>query len=255
MTPSADKQIADKPSADDWAGEEDDGAAIDLTLAELDSDGAIGEAMAGLYGETRASFLCKAAIGGAGFAAALALPSRAAAAKIGDTGILNFDLVFEYLQSNFYTQADRVGTVQRMSNPLQIWARTLGAHERAHVAILKKVLGRGAVKSPFFDFRGVTDKPSEFLKTAVAMEDLTVALLVGQAARFKNRDLSAAVFSLLTVEARHAAWARHLVGVTPVRSAVDGPRTLAQVGAVVARTHFVARRPKVETRRSPPFTG
>jgi hypothetical protein len=87
------------------------------------------------------------------------------------------------------------------------------------------------------------------------MEDLTVALLVGQAARFKNRDLSAAVFSLLTVEARHAAWARHLVGVTPVRSAVDQPRTLAQVGTVVARTHFVARRPKVATRRSPHFTG
>ncbi|MFL5928035.1 MAG: ferritin-like domain-containing protein [Gaiellaceae bacterium] len=245
----------DKQIADTCAGEEDDGAAVDLTLAELDSDGAIGEALAGLYGDTRASFLCKAAIGGAGVAAALALPSGAAAAKIGDTGILNFDLVFEYLQSNFYTQADRLGTVKRMSNPLQIWARTLGAHERAHVAILKNVLGRAAVRSPFFDFRGVTDSPAKFLKTAVAMEDLTVALLVGQAARFKNRDLSAAVFSLLTVEARHAAWARRLVGTTPVRSAVDQPRTLAQVATVVARTHFVARRPSVETRRSPPFTG
>jgi Ferritin-like domain len=242
-------------SGDNRPDEEGDGAAVDVTLAELDRDGAIGEAMAVVYGDTRASFLYKAAIGGAGFAAALALPSRARAARLGDTGILNFDLVFEYLQSSFYTEADRVGTVQRMSKPLQTWARTLGAHERAHVAILKNVLGRAAVRSPFFDFRGVTDSPSRFLKTAVAMEDLTVALLVGQAARFKNRDLSAAVFSLLTVEARHAAWARHLVGVTPVRSAVDQPRTLAQVGTVVARTHFVARRPKVATRRSPHFTG
>jgi hypothetical protein len=227
----------------------------DLTLAELDADGAIEEAVAELYGANRARFLCRAALGGAGLTAALAVPTRAAAARLGDTGILNFDLVFEYLQSSFYTEADRVGTVHRMSKPLQVWARTLGAHERAHVAILKKVLGRAAVKSPAFDFRGVTDSPTEFTKTAVAMEDLTVALLVGQAARFKNRQLSAAVFSLLTVEARHAAWARHLSGFTPVLSARDRPKTLSQVAHIVAQTHFVTTRASLSGKRPPPFTG
>ena len=233
-------------------GEERD---VGLTLADLDTDGAIGDVVAGLYGETRAGFLCKTALGGAAFAAALALPTRAAAARLGDTGILNFDLVFEYLQSSFYTEADRVGTIQRMPKPLQVWARTLGAHERAHVAILKKVLGKAAVKSPVFDFRGVTDSPAKFTKTAVAMEDLTVALLVGQAPRFKNRQLSAAVFSLLTVEARHAAWARHLSGFTPVLTPVDHPKTLSEVAHVVAQTHFVSTRASLSGKRPPPFTG
>ena len=228
---------------------------IALTLADIDRDGAIGEAFAGLYGDTRARFLCKAALGGAAFTAALAAPPRAVAARLGDTGILNFDLVFEYLQSTFYTEADRIGTVHRMSRPLQTWARTLGAHERAHVAILKKVLGRAAVPSPTFDFRGVTDSPTKFTKTAVAMEDLTVALLVGQANRFKNRQLSAAVFSLLTVEARHAAWARRIVGFTPVLTALDKPKTLSQVAHIVAGTHFISRRASLSGRRSPPFTG
>ncbi len=228
---------------------------VDLTLADLDADGAIGDAVARLYGETRGGFLCKAALGSAAVAGALALPSRAAAAKLGDTGILNFDLVFEYLQASFYTEADRVGTVQRMSKPLEVWARTLGAHERAHVAILKKVLGRAAVKSPVFDFRGVTDSPAKFTKTAVAMEDLTVALLVGQAARFKNRQLSAAVFSLLTVEARHAAWARHLSGFTPVLASIDRPKTLSEVAHIVAQTHFISRRARLSSKRPPPFTG
>jgi Ferritin-like domain len=228
---------------------------LDLTLGNLDADGAIAESFVGLYGETRARFLCRAAIGGAALTAALAAPARAAAAKLDDTDILNFDLVFEYLQASFYTEADRIGTVDRMSKPLQVWARTLGAHERAHVAILKHVLGSAAVKSPVFDFKGVTDSPTKFTKTAVAMEDLTVALLVGQAARFKNRQLSAAVFSLLTVEARHAAWARHLVGFTPVLYAVDRPRTLSQVAHIVATTHFISRRASLSSKRPPPFTG
>jgi Ferritin-like domain len=231
-----------------------DGPDVGLTLDAIDQDGAIAEALHGLYGSTRAGFLRGAALGSAALAAGLT-PPAASASGGGDERILNFDLVFEYLQSSFYLSAVRVGTVARMARAKQLWAHTLGAHELAHVRILKSVLGRKAVRKPFFDFRGVTEDESAFTKTAVAMEDLTVALLAGQAARFQDRALTAAVFSLLTVEARHAAWARHIVGYVPVAQPFDQAKTLSEVNAVVRRTRFLASAPKTGSRKRPGFTG
>jgi len=239
--------------ADDPAVPPDDD--LGLTLEAIDEDGALAEALDGLYGSTRAAFLRGAALGSAALAAGLAAPPASAASPGGDTHILNFDLAFEYLQSTFYLSGVRVGTVARMSRPKQVWAHTLGAHELAHVHILKTVLGPRAVGKPFFNFHGVTEDEAAFTRTAVAMEDLTVALLTGQAARFHKRALTAAVFSLLTVEARHAAWARHIAGFVPVAQAFDRPKTLEDVGAAVRRTRFLAAAPRTRTARNPRFTG
>jgi hypothetical protein len=227
----------------------------ELTLDALDRDGALAEAVAGLYGDTRADFLRKTVVGGAAMLAALAAPPTAAAA-VTDVGILNYGLRFEYLQATFYTETERVGTIGRMSDDKQRWARVLGAHERAHVKILRQVLGSKASKKPFFNFQGVTESEAKFTKTAVAMEDLTVALLAGVAPRIQDRQLTAAVFGLLTTEARHAAWARHIAGFTPVLDAFDEPKPLDEVDRLVGDTHFVVARPKVsKRRRDPRFTG
>ena len=226
-----------------------------FTLAELDHDEAIFEGLACFYGETRARFLRKLAFGGGTLLAALAAAPSADAA-LTDTKILNFDLVFEYLQSSFYVSAVQLGTVKKMTPESQHWAHVLGAHELAHVKILKAVLGSKATKKPFFDFHGVTERGPAFIKTAVAMEDLTTALLSGQAPRLANRKLVAAVFSLLTVEARHAAWARRIAGFRPVAAAFDEPKSLDEVARVVASTRFVARRPATtRKRRRPRYTG
>jgi hypothetical protein len=228
----------------------------DLTLADVDRDGAIQEGIAAVYGDSRAGFLRKLALGSAGLLAALAAPPPAAAARSPDQTILNYALGFEFLQSSFYTEADRVGTIASMSDEKAFWARTLGAHERAHVKILKEVLGKAAVKKPSFTFHGNTESEQAFTKTAVAMEDLTVALLTGQVPRFKSRELVAAAFSLLTVEARHAAWARHIAGFVPVSASRDKAKTLAQVDRFVASTGFIDTLvPRTAARRAPRFTG
>jgi Ferritin-like domain len=227
----------------------------DLTIADLDRDEALSEALAALYGDTRAGFLRKAALGGAALAGALLAPAPAAAA-VSDIDIFNFGLRFEYLQATFYTQADELGTIGRMSPRKQQWAHVLGAHERAHVKIIKSVLGSRAVRKPFFDFRGATETDDGFTRTAVAMEDLTVALLGGVTPRIQDRGLTAALFGLLTVEARHAAWARNIVGATPAAAAFDEPRSLAAVDRVVENTRFVVQRPRTSARRqSPRMTG
>jgi hypothetical protein len=239
------------------SGDADPALGVDdgLTLEELDADGALLEAIGTVYGDSRAEFLRKAAFGGATVLGVLALPPVATGAPKKDTAVLNFDLVFEYLQSSFYLGAVRVGTVSKMAPEKARWAHVLGAHEVAHVAILRKVLGRDAVKKPFFNFRGVTESEAAFTRTAVAMEDLTVAMLAGQAPKFENRALVSAVFSLLTTEARHAAWARRIAGFTPVASAFDEPKTLAEVDRVVRSTRFIASRPRTSARGKPRYSG
>jgi hypothetical protein len=223
------------------------------TLESVDRDGALTEAIDALCGSTRAGFLRTAALGGAAMLGALAAPAEAAAQD--DVAILNFGLRFERLQATFYTQADEMGTIATMSAAKREWARTLGAHERAHVKIIKQVLGRKAEGRPTFDFGKANETDRAFTRTAVAMEDLTVALLAGVTPAVRDRGLVSALFGLLTVEARHAAWARHIAGTTPAPEPFDEPMTLRQVQGVVARTRFVAQPPRTSSRRSPRFTG
>jgi hypothetical protein len=226
----------------------------DLTLRDLDRDEALCDALAQLFGSTRAGFLRTAALGSAAMLAGLATPSEAEA-QVTDEDILQFGLRFERLQATFYTQAEEIGTIATMRDAKQEWARTLGAHERAHVRIIKSVLGPKAEPRPFFDFGKDNETDAAFTRTAVAMEDLTVALLTGIMPQVRNRELAAALFGLLTVEARHAAWARNIVGATPAARAFDEPRTLRSVQGAVARTRFIKAQPKRSSRRRPRFTG
>jgi hypothetical protein len=226
-----------------------------LRLEDVDRDGALLEAVAELHGDTRADFLRSAALGSGVLLATLAAPPAASAA-VTDLQILTFGLRFERLQASFYTEADRVGTVGKMDPRKQRWAEVLGEHERAHVRIIKKILGRKAGKRPFFDFHGVTESEDSFTRTTVAMEDLTVALLAGVTPQVHDRRLTVALFGLLTTEARHAAWARNIVNSTPAAQSFDDPRSLANVRTAVARTRFVAAQPKMtRRRRKPGFTG
>jgi hypothetical protein len=227
----------------------------ELTLGDVDRDEALGDAIAELCGSTRAGFLRTAALGGAAMLGALATPS-VAGAQVNDVGILNFGLRFERLQATFYTQAAELGTIATMADAKQQWAETLGAHERAHVKIIKTVLGPKADASPAFDFGDANQTDAAFTRTAVAMEDLTVALLTGIMPLVKQKPLVAALMGLLTVEARHAAWARHIIGANPVPQSFDKPQTLHQVDGTLARTRFIVAAPKMTAKqRDPGFTG
>ena len=236
--------------------QEENAPVVDLTLEELDRDGALREGIAEVHGCSRAEFLGRAAIGSAALLGALATPPRAEAASKGDVTIFNFALAFEYLQSTFYTESERLGTVAAMAPRKEVWAKTLGAHERAHVKILQSVLADAAVSKPSFDFRGNTESEEKFTRTAVAMEDLTTALLTGVTPKIQDRGLVAAAFSLLTVEARHAAWARHIAGFVPVATAFDRPKSVNAVDRTVRSTGFI-RTLQLETtaKKRPRFIG
>jgi hypothetical protein len=124
------------------------------------------------------------------------------------------------------------------------------------VRAIKSFLGSKALPSPSFDYRGVTENDSAFVKTAVAFEDLTAALLKWQAPRLDSRSTLAAVLTLHSVETRHAAWIRHIVGVLPAANAFDQPAPQNQMAQLIASTHFVVSGWSTEVaRRKPGFTG
>ncbi len=207
-----------------------------LSLEAVDSDGAIAEAVDELTGGSRADFLRKAVIGGSALAAALAAPASAKHLPKKDTAILRFDLTLEYLQAAMYTEAERL----RELRPRTLdWARVVGANERGHVKAIRGLLGRDAVKSPRFNFRGVTEDDRTFTETAVAFEDLTAALLKTQALQVKSRRILAALVSLHSVEARHAAWIRFINADNPAPADFDKPKSEKAILKAVGATGFI----------------
>jgi len=171
-------------------------AISELTLSQLDRDGAICEAVVHVSGDTRATFLGNAVVGGAALLGALTAPALAGATAPSDVAILNYALTLEYLQAAFYTEAERLGAIRGKLTQIP---RQLGAVERAHVAAIRAALGQAAVKRPAFDFRGVTEDQTKFLKTAVAFEDLAAAAYKAQAARIKSAALLTAAISIHSV--------------------------------------------------------
>jgi rubrerythrin len=224
----------------------------ELRLDELDRDGALQEAVDRVWGGSRADLLGRAAVGGAALLGALALPARAESATANDVDILNYALTLEYLQASFYTETERIGALERRAARA---ARVVGAVERAHVRALREVLGKAAVKRPFFNFQGTTEGERPFLKTAVAFEDLAVAAYKGQAHLIGSKQVLAAAVSIHSVEARHAAWMRRLFGIVPAKNAFDDAASKPEILEIVASTRFIASTPKMTGSGEPRLTG
>lgn len=223
-------------------------------IAAIDVDGALQETAAAAGKATRRELLRALPLAGA-LGAGLLAPGTAVAAggmTPNDTAILRFDLALEYLQAGLYTEAERLGAVKPST---LAFSRVVGAHERAHARAIKDFLGPRALPSPTFNYRGVTENDAAFVKTAVAFEDLTAALLKWQAPRLDSRSIVAAVLTLHSVETRHAAWIRHIVGVLPAATAFDQPAPQHQMAELIRSTHFVVRGWRTVAKRRPGFTG
>ncbi len=224
-----------------------------LRLDDLDRDGALREAASRLPESTRRAFLARAGAGAAGLLlAGLATAGAAAAQADSDVSILNYALTLEYLQADFYTEAERQGALSGVAARA---AGQIGSVERAHVDALRKALGDQAVARPTFDFKGTTADGDAFLRTAVAFEDLGTAAYKGQLGEIQAPAYVAAAVSIHTVEARHAAWIRYLAAQPPAAEAVDEPISRAEAERLVASTGFIVAAPATTGDGAPSFTG
>lgn len=225
---------------------------LDLTLEELDPAGGICEAHATVDRDSRAGFLRRATVGGAALLGALSVVPAGSSQSANDVDILNYALTLEYLQSSFYTEAERIRALRGKAREA---AEVVGAVERAHVQALRKALGSAAVARPTFNFGGVTEDQRRFLKTAVAFEDLAVGAYKAQAPRIQSKPILAVAVSIHSVEARHAAWMRRLFGIVPAAEAFDDPVSRPEATRIVASTGFITSSEKTERAAKPRFTG
>ena len=228
-----------------------------ITLEALDRDGAIRET-AEAAGATRADFIKRGGMAGAGFLAGgvlfsgLVSPAEAAIStkrrsKANDVKIANYALTLEYLEAEFYKQANASGGLTQPE--VKVFASITGQHEAAHVKALRGILGSKAVKKPRFDFGDTVTNQDKFKQTAQVLEDTGVAAYAGQGPNLFQRPVVVAALAIHSVEARHAAWIRFInssggvsgTGVKnyPAPKAFDAALSEKKVLAAVGKTGFI----------------
>jgi rubrerythrin len=184
-------------------------------------------------GLSRAEWLERGAAVAAGLAAGgivaggFASLASSSAPTSKDAEVLNFALAFEELQASFYAQASRA---VKLHGDWREYARVVEGHERAHVAFLRRTLGAKAKPSVHFELTHPPSTLADFKRLAIGLEDTGVALYNGQAGNLTPQALAAAA-EIISVEARHAAWARDLAGELPAPVPTDPPADEAQVKA------------------------
>ena len=198
-----------------------------ISLEQIDRSGALRELAdeAGALDSngTRREMLRRTGIAGAGFVAGGVLfngmlsPAQAAGitfstkkkSAANDAKIANYALTLEYLEAAFYKAAVDGGAI---TDPDALdFAKTVAAHEAAHVAALKKALGKAAVKSPTFDFGAAVTDQATFLKTAATVEPVGVSAYAGAGPYIKQLPILKAALAIHSVEANHAAWVTALL--------------------------------------------
>jgi hypothetical protein len=184
-----------------------------LTLEDVDVDGAIGEAAHDAAGDSRADFFRKAGLATGGMLMAStvfgALPAMAAGVPKGDIAILKYALTLEYLEAAFYKEAVDSG---KLTGAALEFAKVVARDEAAHVTGLKKALGKNAQASPKFDFKGTTQANDVFLETAYVLENTGVKAYLGQAGKIKTPAILLTAASIVTIEARHSGAVGQLIG-------------------------------------------
>ncbi len=217
----------------------------DVTIEEIDRDGAVTEAEEALRTTTRGKLFRRAGLLLGGGVVAASVPiglatSQGGGLAKGDMEILNYALTLEELEAAFYAEANSKG---RLTGIARTFSLVVGAHEAAHVAALRQVLGAEAKPKPTFDFKGTTNDKVTFLKTAQTLEDTGVAAYQGQAGRIKSDEILASAGAILAVEARHAAWVREILGdsksPSPAPEAFSTPKSMQAILDAVEQTGFI----------------
>ena len=194
-------------------------------------------------GWTRAGLFRLAAAGGAAVAGGAVIGAQdragnsfAAPSADTDAKILNFFLLLEYVQEAFYREALRSA---RLNGDLSEYARTVGRQESEHVAFLTKRLGDRARPRPRSSFGDALSSPERFRAAAIDLEETTIAAYIGQGANLM-RGTVGAVGTLLSVEARQAAWVLDLAGESPAPRAADPARKPEAVLAHLREQGFIS---------------
>lgn len=167
-------------------------------------------------------------VGGVGIAGAPATASALPSAH-GDAALLGLALRLEHAQAALYAEASGAAWLR---HDLREFARAAAHHEAEHVAVLRSLLGPSAPERPRVELAEALAGDDAFAHVAIGLEHLSVIAHTGRVAA-----LTAAAREpttrIASVDARHGAWLRALVGMTPEHRVVDAGRSSSEVGAAL----------------------
>ena len=192
----------------------------------------------------RRTFLKWAGLVGAGASmvagGVLAAPTVAQAAELAPTGvnndvdILNYALVFEYLESDFYATA--LSKSLLTGRDLEL-IETIASHERQHIAAVAgtiKALGGKPISKPKFRY------PAEswlsragLLKNAATLEEIGVTAYQGQISLIKSADVLAQTAAIAGVESRHASIIAMLAAQQSFPTPIEQHRSKTEVLGII----------------------
>lgn len=183
---------------------------------------------------TRAETLAAAARVGGGVIVAgalLASPTwaRTARVPVAQAGALAFLLRLEQVQMAFYEAAAARPGIRGEPGRL---AAAAAAHEAVHIERLR-VLVRSPARAPRVDAGEALVHEAGFVRAATMLEDACVAAYNAEIPGL-GIDAMLAATEIVSVDARHAAWARALAGAAPPAQAVDVTAARAAVMAAIA---------------------
>ena len=138
------------------------------------------------------------------------------ASSLADATPLALALALERLQAAFYAEAVSAGA---LDGELLAFATTARDHEAQHVSLIAPLV-TDAPEEPEYDFGGDTTDPEAFGESAARLEDLAVSAYNGLIPGLSDRGL-AVTSRIVSVDARHAAWVRAILGRDPAAAATD----------------------------------
>lgn len=130
----------------------------------------------------------------------------------GDGGILNYAYALEQLEAAFYTMviSSQFSGITSSETALLTDIRD---HEIAHREFFKTALAGNAIADLEFDFSSIDfGSRDSVLGTAKAFEDLGVSAYNGAGRLIETADYLVLAGKIVSVEARHAAYIRELIG-------------------------------------------
>ncbi len=151
-----------------------------------------------------------------------------------DATPLALALALEKLQAAFYAEAVSAGA---LDGELLAFATTARDHEVQHVDLLAPLVTKKS-DEPQYDFGGDTTDPHAFGESAAKLEDLAVSAYNGLIPGLSERGL-AVTSRIVSVDARHAAWVRAIMGRDPAAAATDQALDADQVVKRIQATGYL----------------
>ncbi|KAF6841133.1 ferritin-like protein [Colletotrichum plurivorum] len=158
----------------------------------------------------------------------------------GDPTILNYALVLEYLETEFYRQGLANYTEDEFcefagdgGSKFYNNLKTIYEDEKTHVALIKDTLNASAIPSPYFTFPSTTAR--SFIALASVLEGVGVSAYLGATAAISEKSYVTPAGAILAVEARHTSYLRAALGRKPFPRPFDTPLNFDQVFSLASQ--------------------